>query len=286
MELFFSKYRISTITSNANIFIENYHENIKINLIKLFNNLSINEKNSNNNFIFTSRFCKLTNSIIERGTYIKKKRSVKSKRTFDNQISFVFKVEDNYHLNTKVFQNGNLHITGCRNIDDITKPLISLINEIKKLYKMGIDILLNEKYDIDKLNYRNIKIFMINTDFKVYTDNTMQKNFSIKRRILHNILINEYNVIARFDPSTYTGVKVEYWWNEFEDIRDTSKHLENRNVKSKSNIIDGIKKITIVVFESGSILITGGITIQQVEEAYKFICNIIRDNKDKIFFNI
>ena len=106
MELFFSKYRISTITSNANLFIEDYHENIKINLIELFNNLSINEKNSNNNFIFTSRFCKLTNSIIERGTYIKKKRSIKSKRTFDNQISFVFKVEDNYHLNTKVFQNG------------------------------------------------------------------------------------------------------------------------------------------------------------------------------------
>ena len=93
-------------------------------------------------------------------------------------------------------------------------------------------------------------------------------------------------MIARFDPSTYPGVKIEYWWNNANNIRDASTHYDIRNAKSKSNIKDGIKKITIAVFESGSILITGAITIDQVDETYKFICDIIEKNKEQIYFNI
>ena len=93
-------------------------------------------------------------------------------------------------------------------------------------------------------------------------------------------------MIARFDPSTYPGVKIEYWWNNANNIRDASTHYDIRNVKSKSNVKDGIKKITIAVFESGSILITGAITIDQVDETYGFICDIIEKNKEQIYFNI
>jgi len=92
-------------------------------------------------------------------------------------------------------------------------------------------------------------------------------------------------MIARFDPSHYPGVKIEYWWI-CNMVRDASTHYDIRNVKSKANVKDGIKKITIAVFESGSILITGAITIDQVDETYKFICDIIEKNKDQIYFNI
>jgi len=36
------------------------------------------------------------------------------------------------------------------------------------------------------------------------------------------------------------------------------------------------------LFESGSILITGGITFEQVDETYKYICDFLRKNKDNI----
>ena len=55
MDLHFTKYRISTITSNANIYIHNYDKRINIDLIQLFNNIQINLDDQNNNYIYTSR---------------------------------------------------------------------------------------------------------------------------------------------------------------------------------------------------------------------------------------
>lgn len=290
MDLHFTKYRISTITSNANIYIHNYDKRINIDLIQLFNNIQINLDDQNNNYIYTSRLeNKITGTKLIRGVYKKKKRTANCKRTFDNQISFVFKIDNGYYPNIKVFQNGNLHITGCRSIEDINKPLIVMINEIKRIYKENINIVYKDDKTnvlVEDLIYGNIQVFMINTDFKIYKNIELTEGFTIKRRVLHNILINNDNAIARFDPSTYPGVKIEYWWNKTNDIRDASIHFDKRNVKSKSNIIDGIKKITIAVFESGSVLITGAVTIDQVDEAYAYICNVILTNKDYINFNI
>lgn len=280
MELYITKYRISTITSNAKLLIKNNEDRLDINIIELFNNITINSDDKAETFVYTSRFeSKDSTTKIVRGNYIKKKRTIQHKRTFDNQISFVYKLVDNYYVNVKVFQNGSLHITGSRTIEDIKIPLEKLVKEIKD---NNIKILEN----IDNLEYGNIQILMINTDFKIFKNIEYTSNFAIKRRTLHTILINDYNMIARFDPSTYPGVKIEYWWNNANNIRDASTHYDIRNVKSKANVKDGIKKITIAVFESGSILITGAITIHQVDETYKFICDIIEKNKEQIYFNI
>lgn len=282
--LHFTPYRISTITSNAKILLKGNEERIDINLITLFDKININCNDVIGCYVYTSRFeNKSSVNKIVRGNYIKKKRTIQHKRTFDNQISFVYKFADNYYVNVKVFQNGSLHITGSRTVEDISVPLEKLIKEIKD---NKIDILKSENYNLDDIIYADISILMINTDFKIFKEPEYTNKFSIKRRTLHNILINDYNMIARFDPSTYPGVKIEYWWNNINDIRDASTHYDKRNVKSKSNVKEGIKKITIAVFESGSILITGAITIEQVDETYTFICNIIEKNKEIIYFNI
>lgn len=280
MELHITKYRISTITSNAKLLIKDNEDRLDINIIELFNNITINSDDKAETFVYTSRFeSKDSTTKIVRGNYIKKKRTIQHKRTFDNQISFVYKLAENYYVNVKVFQNGSLHITGSRTVEDIKIPLEKLVKEIKD---NNIKILDN----IDNLEYGNIQILMINTDFKIFKDVEHTSNFAIKRRTLHTILINNYNIIARFDPATYPGVKIEYWWNNANNTRDASAHYDIRNVKSKSNVKDGIKKITIAVFESGSILITGAITIDQVDETYRFICDIIEKNKEQIYFNI
>ena len=282
--LHFTNYRISTITSNAKILLKDNSDRTDINLIELFDNININDNDLSGCYVYTSRFeNKSSVNKIVRGNYFKKKRTIQHKRTFDNQISFVYKFVDNYYVNVKVFQNGSLHITGSRTIEDIKVPLEKLIKEIKDA---NINILKTENYNISDVYYADISILMINTDFKIFKESECINKFSIKRRTLHTILINEYSMIARFDPSTYPGVKIEYWWNDENNIRDASTHYDKRNVKSKSNVKEGIKKITIAVFESGSILITGAITIEQVDETYKFICDIIEKNKEIIYFNI
>lgn len=125
---------------------------------------------------------------------------------------------------------------------------------------------------------------MINSDFKIYYNKEMQEKFNIKRKELHNILIsNKYNNKSSFQPGIYQGVKLEYYWNKSNTSCDgICKCSINCFGKNTGNGNGNCKKVTIAIFESGSILITGGITFEQVEEAYKFICNVINDNKKLI----
>jgi hypothetical protein len=125
---------------------------------------------------------------------------------------------------------------------------------------------------------------MINTDFKSYTDISMKNKFLIRRKILHKILINDvYNNKCSFEPGRYHGVKLEYFWNsnkeKLDGICTCAKHCFG---KGSGNGENNCKKITIAIFESGSVLITGGISFEQIDEAYKYITNILNIHKTEI----
>ncbi len=82
---------------------------------------------------------------------------------------------------------------------------------------------------------------MINSDFKVYCDDSLAVPFGLKRREIHNIFISDiYNNKCSFQPGIYQ------------------------------------------LFESGSILITGGVSFEQVDEVYKYICTFLIKHKDTI----
>jgi hypothetical protein len=52
---------------------------------------------------------------------------------------------------------------------------------------------------------------------------------------------------------------------------------------------DGVgqcKKVTIAVFESGKILITGATSIPQVDAAYNFIVHVLMSNAERLTKNI
>ena len=52
------------------------------------------------------------------------------------------------------------------------------------------------------------------------------------------------------------------------------------NGKGRGNGDGNCKKITIAVFKSGKVIITGGQNKQQLEESYRFIKNFIDSNKE------
>lgn len=275
--LYFSPYRVSTITSNYDIVLRGGSK-CKIDLGLLFNNIAICDKDLN--FIWTQCVDKASHEDITRGEYPNKKRRStykKSRRKFDNQVSFLFKMSENYYPNVKVFQNGNIQMTGSRCFED-TRPVIEkMISEIQRIAKEGIKII---DANIEDVTYDNFKVRLINTDFRAFKNAEMTDRFFLKRKELHNLLIKNNDVIAWFNANTYPGVKIEYWWDrtnpEGKGKRDMSKP-----VPLKGEIGD-IKKITIAVFESGSILITGAISFEQVNEAYAFICDFMRRHADTI----
>jgi len=270
-DIYFTEYKVSTITCNADL-------GVSLNLDILYENFSITDK-----FIWIY-YPKITDRPNTRGIYPKKKRTPKKdvvkKNLFDNQVTTIFKINDNYYPNLKIFKNGNIQITGIKD-KDIVKDIIDIIIiEIKKIY----DIDNNISVDIQNICFKNFVIRMINTDFKSYIDKIMETKFLIRRKALHKILISEiYDNKCSFEPGRYHGVKLEYFWNSNKEKLDgicvCAKHCFGKGTGHGEN---NCKKITIAIFESGSVLITGGISFEQIDEAYKYITNILNIHKNEI----
>lgn len=280
-KLYFTPYRVSTITCNADI-----GERINIDLHLLFKNIEIEDRE--HSFIWI-QYLKEDNENV-RGVYPKKKRKSKvistRKNRFDNQITVIYKYDSVYMPNIKIFKNGNIQLTGIKSFDHTEVIVNAIIENIKRIHLENKAIIITEEDDkvIERLQYRNFQVRMINTDFKIYKDPQHTDRFNIRRKELHNILIGpQYNNKCSFQPGVYQGVKLEYFWNT-QNIAKNGICCCSANCfgKHKGEGNGNCKKVTIAIFESGSILITGGITFEQVNDAYEFICKIIVDNNNSL----
>lgn len=275
-EIFFTPYRVSTITCNADIGI-----NINLDLNTLFQNIEIDSEECDS-FIWVQHLKE--NEECSRGLYPKKRRKSKTegkKNRFDNQITAIFRYNAEYMPNIKIFKNGNIQLTGIKDTSHPRHIVEKVIANIVRIHN-DIDTNVLTLGDVSELAYNNFKIRMINTDFKIYQDDTYSERFNIKRKELHNILISQkYNNKSSFQPGIYQGVKLEYFWNSNHENKDGICCCHGNCFGKNSGHGDGnCKKVTVAIFESGSILITGGITFQQVDDAYAYICKIITENKN------
>jgi TATA-box binding protein (TBP) (component of TFIID and TFIIIB) len=208
------------------------------------------------------------------------KTNSKKRDSFYNQVTIVFHYKKD--LNIKVFRNGSIHITGIINHDDGKICVGFLIDEIKRIYELDNTIVKNPE-DIDKLALYDWKIVLINSDFDC--------NFKIRREKLNDILDNDYGLVVNYESDSYPGVKISFFWSE----KDAGK-FDNRigkNIKTgvcnckidktctgkgtgTLDAKDKCRKITISVFQSGKIIITGARNYDQIDECYNFIISILQ----------
>ena len=190
--------------------------------------------------------------------HLRKKRKNKKKRIFYNQVTLHVHFEDKI-MNVKLFNNGKIQITGLKKTDQ--GPLL-----IQKLldYFQDISIIENE------IKILNHKLVLINSDFNI--------GYEINRNKLHNEIIKE-GLYSSYEPCIYPGVNIKYFMNT-----NNSNGIcccENVcNGKGRANGDGNCKKVTIAVFKSGSIIITGGQNIEQLETAYHFIKNFIESKRE------
>jgi len=282
-EIYFSPYRVSTITCNANI-----GEDINLNLKILFDNILIIDKEEADNGIVWVQYMKEGDEL-SRGIYPKKRRKSKKnkmkKNRFDNQVTIIYK-NNTYMPNVKIFKNGNIQLTGIKNVNDTEVIVNHIIYNINNIYENISKDIINNRGDNYKLNlkYQNFKIRMINSDFKVYCDSELKIGFGLKRREIHKLFISElYNNKCSFQPGIYQGVKLEYFWNMCNSDKNGLCTCSKKCYgKGKGEKINECKKVTGALFESGSILITGGVSFEQVDETYKYICEFLKKHKDTI----
>tara|TARA_B100000900_G_scaffold379009_1_gene363588 strand:+ start:136 stop:900 length:765 start_codon:yes stop_codon:yes gene_type:complete len=245
--------RISTITALSGF-------DTNIDLKSLYDNIEINDK---------IRFIQwgvdntkgTTNKVNKRPRKNKKKKNV-----FYNQITLHYFV--NKVINVKIFNNGKIQMTGLKGIEQGKGVVESIRNIIKK-----IDSKINDDDKIaDNKNFvvNKYEIVLINSDFNI--------GYNINRDILHRHII-QMNIFSSYEPLIYPGVNIKYFYNS--DYNDGICKCSNLcNGKGNSNGDGNCKRITIAVFKSGSIIITGANSINQLLESYNFINNLMITNKE------
>lgn len=118
-----------------------------------------------------------------------------------------------------------------------------------------------------KVKITDAKISMINTDYKL--------GYRVRQRQLNNYLqgVSEHIKMSEFDPTKYNGVKINY-------LPDPA---QRNNIKcTRKSIEKCIGEITISVFNTGNIIVTGGNTIKDTMSAYRWINSFFESNFDDL----
>jgi TATA-box binding protein (TBP) (component of TFIID and TFIIIB) len=171
-----------------------------------------------------------------------------SEKTFNNQLTMKLKIAEDKFVSVKIFLNGSIQIAGSKSIEQINKSIECLIKILKKRY--FVESLNEEIHLVESYNFaiKDFKINMINSNFYV--------NYKINIENLYP-LITKKGVKARFEPLSHRCVNIKF-------VPDTNKETD--------------KPISIFVFESGSIIITGARNGNNIKAAYEFITNVLDEN--------
>ena len=184
-------------------------------------------------------------------TLLKKKKNKKQTKVFYNQITMsIWSESSKKNINLKLFKNGSVQMSGCKHIIDCVNVLTILNAKLITTYAVMEDKkVVDVPFIIDnkQICITDFKIILINSNFKI--------PFLIKREVLFNILVKK-EITCRYEPCIHACV----------------------NIKFFSNLNDTAKPVSIFVFQSGNIIITGAKTIEVIPKAYEYIKGILNEH--------
>jgi len=195
------------------------------------------------------------------------KRSISKKNengnNFYNSITLIVRVNDGPtkninaepKINIKLFKNGSLQMSGCKNIEDVNKVLgkvLTRLSQVKGKMEDGEIKEITFVEELDKFDIYNFKIDMIYCNYKI--------SIQIDREKLHELL-KKKRVKCIYEPCSRACVIIKY--------TPTINNIEN-------------KEVSIFIFKKGNIIITGARSKEQVIEAYNYINNILITHSDEI----
>ena len=169
-------------------------------------------------------------------------------------------------VNIKLFANGGIQMTGVMSEEFALETINWLLLFIKTLPELPF----NDPPQIERLSTQ-----LINTDYTI--------NKFINQEVLHQILIMEYNLFSMLEKTIYQGINTKFFYNS-----------NNKNgVCCCTNFCKGqgngegdrqCKRITISIFRTGRIIVTGARQIYQIYIAYDFLNKIFDKHHAKIFY--
>jgi len=207
------------------------------------------------------------NPATNRTIILSKTKKKQSSKNFYNQVTILMRPMNNpsrNYINIKVFKNGSLHMTGCKDMSDFNNVSSTLI----KILKKGANIVEkngNQKHieyvdKPDDIGIFDVKIRMINSNFK--------QGYKIDRKKLAKLLRKNHKKNTKDKEIGYVECKYQ----------PTGGH-SCVNIKYK---YDEKNKPSIFVFQTGAIIITGAKNLNHIIMAYHFIQKILNKYYDEV----
>ena len=172
-------------------------------------------------------------------------KKVFKKRLFDNQVTVIFKTPGNNFVNMKVFASGKTQMTGVKSLESAEacmEALTSILN-------------INGKHI-------NTKIHLMNADVAFGSP--------VDRELLYKKIREDHGIVVSFQPEIHPSVKIGYYVNPSR----TGKCQKDVPCDGKEK--DCCKKVTVMVFHTGKIIITGANQTSQIDEAVQFVASVLR----------
>lgn len=194
---------------------------------------------------------------------VKRKPSTKS---FYNQLTLVLRLSESRSINVKIFKNGQLQMTGVKSTKEGHTAVEVLIEELRRV--------MPKSFTFRKHGYRTV---LINSDFCI--------GYKVNRKKLYLLLDQHYGLYVSYEPCIYPGVNAKYFWNSHNHSKDgvCACSAERRcNGKGDGSEIGKCKKVTIATFQSGTVIITGANTEEQLKDAHAFICSIFKKHEEHV----
>jgi TATA-box binding protein (TBP) (component of TFIID and TFIIIB) len=165
-----------------------------------------------------------------------------------------------FHI--KIFNTGKLEIPGvqCNNTFQII--LDKIIEILQPQVETGI-----------MLEYKDntVETVLINSNFNC--------GFYINREILCEILKKKYNLQTIYDPCSYPGIQCKFYYNPEKDLQNGFlSSIETEYEKNHHTV----KKISLMIFRTGSVLIVGKCDENVLMIVYEHIKQLLHNE----YFNI
>ena len=201
-------------------------------------------------------------------------RKITSK-SFFNQSTIVLRRKTNIgkadegwkEVNVKLFANGGIQMTGVTSESFAREAIEWLLALIKTL---------PESPFADNASIDRFSVQLINTDYAL--------NKFINQDALHKLLINEYNLFSMLEKTIYQGVNTKFFYN----AKNPGKGIcQCENFCKGQGGGDGegeCKRITMSIFRTGRIIITGAREIKQIDAAYDFLNKVFDKHHGAVLY--
>ena len=198
------------------------------------------------------------------------KRKV-SKNSFFNQSTLVVRKRredmDAYkEVNIKLFANGGFQMTGITS-EQYSRNVLAWVIDIFNNLETPIS---TKTLCVDKFSVQ-----LLNSDYKM--------NALVRRDELHKILSQRYKLFSTLETTIYQGINTKYYYNE-KSLRKNGICWCDKccNGQGDGKELGQCKRITIAIFQTGSVIITGARNMAQLDEAYVFINEIIKNHCSEV----